>query len=157
MLEFQIIISYIGGFVSMSGIILVCCLFLYMYGYKKQVDTILFSVSVSMVVTYSIKNLLHIPRPAHALVLESDGRFPSGHATIAAVCMVLIMHYSGYIKNIYMRYLARVFSIIWFFMVVYSRLYLGVHVMIDVIVGGLIGAVSTLVVIRLFSHLRYYR
>jgi undecaprenyl-diphosphatase len=91
------------------------------------------------------------------LVIETDPRFPSGHATMAAVVMTLIISYSNkHIKNNYLKYFLWILAIGWFMLVSYSRLYLHVHYPIDIIAGGLIGILSTMVVSKIFNHLRYY-
>ena len=91
MLDFQILVSQIGGVTSTGIALAILCVFLFAKGYRKQVDTIIFSVAAAMFVTYTIKYMLGVPRPLTALVLESDPRFPSGHATIAAVVMTVVV------------------------------------------------------------------
>jgi membrane-associated phospholipid phosphatase len=157
MLITQLYISNIGGIISMATILSVVCVFLYVWGYRKQLDMIVFSSCLAMFITYSIKYMLDVPRPLSALVLETDGRFPSGHATMAAVVMGLGIYFGGQIKHRSTRNAVYVVSVLWFCAVAYSRLYLGVHVPIDVLAGGLIGLGSVLVVGKMFRHLRYYR
>lgn len=141
----------------MFSIIAVICVLLYVKNYKKDSLKIIFASTSAMFVTFTLKYLLKVPRPAHMLVVETDPRFPSGHATMASVVMALIIYYSyKYIKNRYLRYFLYVCAVSWFLLVSYSRLYLGVHYPIDVIAGGLIGILSTIIVIKIFKHLHYY-
>lgn len=110
-----------------------------------------------MFLTYTLKYLLKVPRPEHMLVIEHDPRFPSGHATMAGVVMALIIYYAyNHCENRFVRYLLYFCALSWFILVSYSRLYLHVHYPIDIIAGGIIGIVSTIVIIRIFKHLHYY-
>ncbi len=157
MFTLQLYISHIGGVISTASILAALCLFLYVQGYRKQIDTIVFSACLAMSVTYTLKYMLGVPRPLEALVLETDGRFPSGHATVAAVVMGLGVYYGSKIHRVGLRRVVYALSILWFFLIAYSRVYLGVHVLLDVVAGGLIGVVAVWVSVQVFKHLRYYR
>jgi len=157
MFTFQLYISHIGGVISTATIFAVLCLFLYVWGYRKQIDMIVLSTCLAMSVTYTLKYMLNVPRPLEALVFEHDGRFPSGHATMAAVVMGLGIYYGSKIHRVGLRRVVYMLSILWFCLVAYSRLYLGVHVLVDVVAGGLIGVVAVWVAVQVFKHLRYYR
>jgi undecaprenyl-diphosphatase len=157
MLAFQILVSQISGTAIMFSIIAVICVLFYVKNYKKDSLKIIFASTSAMFVTFALKYLLKVPRPVHMLVVETDPRFPSGHATMASVVMALIIYYScKHIKNRYLRYFLYVCAISWFLLVSYSRLYLGVHYPIDIIAGGLIGILSTIIVMKIFKHLHYY-
>jgi undecaprenyl-diphosphatase len=92
------------------------------------------------------------------LVAETDPRFPSGHATMAAVVMTLVIYYSNkHIKNDYLKHFLWIVAVVWFMLVSYSRLYLHVHYPIDVIIGGIIGIIRTIATLKIFKHLHYYK
>lgn len=157
MLNFQILISQISGTAIMFSIIAVVCILLYIKNHKKDSLKIIFTTTSALFVTFTLKYLLKVPRPAHMLVVETDPRFPSGHATMASVVMALIIYYSHkHIKNRYLKYLLYLCAVSWFVLVSYSRLYLRVHYPIDIVVGGLIGVVSIIIVMKIFKHLHYY-
>lgn len=157
MLNFQILISQISGAAVMFAGIVLLSVILYIKSYEKDAIKIMFTSTSALFVTFTLKYLVKVPRPAHMLVVETDPRFPSGHATIASVVMALIIYYSHrHVKNIYVRYFLYVCAVSWFALVSYSRLYLGAHYPIDIIVGGLIGVVSTIVVMKVFKYLHYY-
>jgi undecaprenyl-diphosphatase len=141
----------------MAIVLAMLCFFLYTRGYKKQFDIVVFSTCVSLFITYSLKYLLQVPRPITALVFEHDGRFPSGHATMAAVVMSIGVYAGLHIKHRLARVIVYALSVAWFVLVAYSRIYLQVHVFVDVVVGGLIGVGATYFVVLMFKHLRYYR
>ena len=119
---------------------------------------------VSAVAAGIVKQLTHRHRPYQDDIPDHanwDGpfssieytSFPSGHATFAAVIMTLTIHYSHkYIKNKIFRYITYFIAVCWFILVSYSRLYLQVHFLIDIIVGGFIGIISTIVILNTFKH-----
>ena len=127
-------------------------------GHIKDFCIIAVSAITAMCISYTLKLMLHIPRPMHMLVEQYDYRFPSGHATMAAVVATLCVYYSHrYITDKPLRYALYLISLAWFLTVSCSRLYLGVHLPIDILAGGLIGMGSTLAIIQIFKHFRYYR
>jgi undecaprenyl-diphosphatase len=157
MLNFQIFISQISGTLIMFSIVGLLSVILYILNYKKDVYEILFASVSAMFITFTLKYLFNIPRPMHMLVTETDPRFPSGHATMAAVVMTLVIYYSHkHIKNTFWRYFMYITAICWLIIVCYSRLYLQVHYPVDVIFGGLIGITSTIITLKIFKHLHYY-
>ncbi len=158
MLAFQIFISNLAGASVMIPVIAIICGGLYLNQKQKESYKVFFSTVTAMVVTYTLKYITDIPRPLHALVLETDARFPSGHATLAAVVMSLGIYYAyTHIDTKLLKYAIYTLSILWFIAVSYSRLYLHVHYSIDVITGGLIGIIGTFLVIKFFHHVHYYQ
>lgn len=157
MLEFQIFISQIAGVKAMFFTTVLLLIGLYVLKYKKDFYKIIFISTSAMFVTYTLKYVLKVPRLETIMLFEDSYRFPSGHATMAAVVMSLIIYYSHKkVRNMYLRYFLYAFGAIWFLLVSYSRIYLHAHILIDVVVGGLIGVVATVVVMRVFRHLHYY-
>lgn len=68
-----------------------------------------------------------------------DFSFPSGHTTaVFAICMTLALNVPGHLKILML--VALIIGI--------SRIYIGVHYPIDVVVGALIGIVSAILVHR---------
>jgi undecaprenyl-diphosphatase len=158
MLSLSLILADVAGVVSMTTLGVVCCLTVYLLGFKKEAFKIMATGIVATCITYTIKLICKVPRPLDARVIEDTYRFPSGHATMAAVVASLCIYYAmRYIKSSYMRSVIYILSLGWFLLVSWSRLYLGVHVFIDVFVGGLIGVASTVFVVHVFKHIRYYR
>ena len=152
MLQLQIFITNIAGPEIMFFLLVLFSIFLYVKNYKKDFYKILFSSIIAVFVTLILKTLLKIPRPEHMLIVETGYGFPSWHATMAGVIMSLGIYYSyTHIKNRYVKYVLYMISICWYLIVSYSRLYLQVHYPIDVIAGGIIGIISTIVVFKIFK------
>jgi len=157
MLEFQIFVSKIADVEVMLFMVLLLLVTLYYFQYKKDFYKILCISASAMFVTFTLKYILKVPRPETIILFEDSYRFPSGHATMAAIVMSLIIYYSHKkVQNMYLRYFLYILGASWFVLVSYSRIYLHAHVLIDVFVGGLIGVLATVVVMKVFRHLRYY-
>lgn len=123
-------------------IILALIISLLLWHWRKKLQTMTMWVVIigSEAVTYTIKVLVNRPRPENALVLEQSASFPSGHATIAVafygfLTYLLLREIKKY------RTLALAVGIIIILALGYSRLYLRVHYLSDVLVGYLVGAV----------------
>ena len=158
MLSFQIFISQISGPLVMTIFTIVLAIALYKKNDTKDFYTIIFTSTTAMFVTYSLKYTLKVPRPDNMLAFATDYRFPSGHATMAAVLMSLGIYYTHlHIKHKSLRYGLYSCALAWYLLVSYSRLYLQVHYPIDVIVGGAVGVITTLIVLKIFKHLHYYK
>lgn len=158
MLEFQIFVSKIADVEVMLFMVLLLLVTLYYFQYKKDFYKILCISASAMFVTFTLKYILKVPRPETIILFEDSYRFPSGHATMAAIVMSLIIYYSHKkVQNMYLRYFLYILGASWFVLVSYSRIYLHAHVLIDVFVGGLIGVLATVVVMKVFRHLRYYK
>jgi undecaprenyl-diphosphatase len=158
MLNFQIFISQISGPEIMFTLVIILAIALYKKHDNKDFYTMLFTSTTAMFVTYSLKYLLKVPRPEDMIIAANDYRFPSGHATMAAVIMSLGIYYTNlHIKHKPMKYTLFLCAIMWYVLVSYSRLYLQVHYPIDIIVGGSIGIASTIITLKIFKHLHYYK
>ena len=154
MLNFQIILSHIAATKIMVLVVMVVSAALYFLNYKKDSLLVLFSSSLAIIITYLLKTSLKIPRPENMLVAETSYRFPSGHATMAAVIMILTAFFAyKYIKNRFSRYLVILLGVLWWVLIVNNRLYLGVHVPVDVFCGSAIGMLSALFVIKNIDYI----
>jgi undecaprenyl-diphosphatase len=157
MLNFQIFISTISGTEIMFALSIILACILYYKNYKKDFYKIFFTSTTAMCITFALKYILKIPRPAHMLIMEDGYRFPSGHAAMASVVMSLGIYYAyTKVKNKDVRQLIYMLSVGWFILVSYSRLYLQVHYPVDILASLFIGIFTTYFVIKVFHHLHYY-
>lgn len=157
MLNFQIFISQIAAPIPMCITLFILAVVLFIFHSTKEFYKIFFTVTFAICFSYTLKYLFKIPRPTDMLVIENDYRFPSGHATMAAVIMSLGIYYAHlHIKNKILRYVLYTTAVLWYLLVSYSRLYLHVHYLVDVIAGGIIGVFSTILIVKIFKHLHYY-
>ena len=101
------------------------------------------SVVLTTFITYTLKILLHVPRPITALIIEDGYRFPSGHASIAAIigCIAIYVAYRAHASRS-VRVLVVSLAILWYVLVAWARLYLGVHYLVDVVAGLIVALIS---------------
>jgi membrane-associated phospholipid phosphatase len=117
--------------------------------YIKQAYAVLFFVSVALTVvtTYLLKTSFAIPRPTTALITTEGYRFPSMHASIAAaVCVSFIYATFHSTESNLLRMGVLIGGAAVMAFVDYSRIALGVHLPIDVVVGTLLGITITMLV-----------
>jgi undecaprenyl-diphosphatase len=96
------------------------------------------------------------PRPVSAIFIENSTSFPSGHAAIAIafygfISYVILRTREGRKKKINVLIIA--FSII--FLIGFSRMYLGLHYLSDVIGGYLLGALWLIIAISIYEWAVY--
>ena len=149
MLTAQLLLSQISGPEIMFAATIIISFFLYKNRKLRDFYIILLTRRLAMGTTYFLKYFLKVPRPDAMLTSAHDYRFPSGHATMAAVIMSLGIYYTyTYVHDKHLRYFFYIVSVGWYVLISYSRLYLGVHFPVDIIVGGIIGVVSAMVVLK---------
>ena len=95
---------------------------------------------------FVFKEIFHRSRPVGGLVAEISSSFPSAHAVISVAFYAFIFYLlSKKTKNSFSKYL--LISAIFFIPIIlgFSRLYLGVHYLSDVLAGYAIGDVWFLI------------
>lgn len=151
--NFQIFISYIAAPIPMCIALFVVAIILFIIHDGKEFLKIFTATVFAEGLMYGLKNLFKVPRPFNMVITEDGYRFPSGHATMAAVVMVLGIHYAHlHIKNKLLRYFCYIIAFLWYVLVSYSRLDLHEHYLVDVITGGAIGIFCTILTLSIFTH-----
>lgn len=96
----------------------------------------LFITQISFSLTGILKNFVCRERPC----VYPEYSFPSGHSLtsmcVYGICIYLILKY---VRNEFWRYFLAIGFGLFIFMVMLSRLWLGVHFLTDVLAGGFIG------------------
>lgn len=160
MLEIFKVLNILGGLEIMLSIFLVAFCIFYFLKYREDAFLIIYSFVPAVAITVILKFLFKIPRPEDALISITGYRFPSGHATMAAVFSVLIIYLSHkYIfghknEKRYWELTIIILALAWLILIAYSRVYLNVHNVLDVVVGAAIGIVSTVIGIVIESKLK---
>jgi len=101
---------------------------------------------INSIIVSLVKNLVERGRPEtmlegiNTLLWEGDFSFPSGHTSTAFVGAVIMGHYFPKYKPLFYVLAG---------LVALSRVYVGVHYPLDVIVGGAIGALVGKAVLQL--------
>ncbi len=132
------LISYLA---STTGIIIILLIsLLFVKDKNKFIKKSLLVILTALIITWILKLIIARPRPFTVLQIKnlievSKYSFPSGHATAAfAILPILIEEF----KKI--KYVLIMIALL----ILYSRIYLGIHYLTDVIMGALIGYSSYL-------------
>lgn len=128
------------------------CLFLYASREKRYVPELFLIAIGSALTVWAMKIVFAIPRPIDpiALLTIDSFSFPSGHAAAAATLygfLLWMMVGHGKIDRVRVLFAGIFFAII--VLVGFSRLYLGVHYLSDVVAGYLVGFVWVMIGVRL--------
>jgi len=112
--------------------------------YRKQlrsfIGPFIFTVLSGEIVTFIGKILIHRYRPENGVMTLSDFSFPSGHSTVAVTFYGFLAYLAiCQTKNRRNRYLIASLAAIIIILIGFSRLYLGVHFMSDILAGYLVG------------------
>ncbi len=113
----------------------------------KEIPVAWIALIMPLALTFLLKYFISRPRPFEALQIENlvnvtNSSFPSGHATASSAGFAIL---TSYIKKL--KYL-------WLFLAIliaFSRLYLGIHYLSDVIAGSIIGYGISSIVIGYFN------
>ena len=136
---FMIQISYIGSLIAVSIIITILFILYKKYNNLKRLWITLFSI---VIITYALKLIIQRARPLVENLIQTSGySFPSGHAT--AVFSVLPLLDKEFPR---LKYIWFALAII----ILFSRIYLGVHYPSDVIAGAIIGYLIGTIILYIF-------
>jgi membrane-associated phospholipid phosphatase len=125
-------------------------------------EALLSASIVSAIFSILLKNIFDVPRPAEALdnnsfviigkTLTGYSSLPSGHSiTIFTILTVLL--FACMPKNFFYKMIWVLLIIITGLMLVFTRVAVGAHYPLDVIIGGIIGYISAL--IGIFINRKY--
>ncbi|HVV66850.1 MAG TPA: phosphatase PAP2 family protein [Candidatus Saccharimonadales bacterium] len=121
--------------------IIICILAALLFKKYRLAWRFFFTVGGAIVVGFAVKYIVNEPRPAamlhgnlHVRAIETGPGFPSGHM-LAATSLALTL---WFILPVKWRWL----SALWILLVAWSRLYLGVHTVPDIVSGFAIGLMA---------------
>jgi undecaprenyl-diphosphatase len=149
------VITGIGSEICLA--VLSIILFCYLIYKKRYQNSLLlaFGMLGGLLIELSIKAIVQRERPESMLIAETGYSFPSAHSLMALVFFaILIYAVKDDLKNAFLRYLFIAASILIVLLVSFSRLYLGVHWLSDVIGGLIIGTIWLLLLIMVFKFLK---
>ena len=148
---FMEMFTYLGNWQTVT---ILCILLLAYEKTRKTYGIPITAIAiVSTVVNKIFKTIMQIPRPdASNMLIEQTGySYPSGHVTTFVAVLFFLSylffkHKEGDIKNLCYLLLFNLMTIV----MAFSRVYLGVHHMSDVIAGWFVGLVCFCVVSMIF-------
>lgn len=145
--------------ISPTSIAIACVLAIIYYIYKKNyynVSIILLSTFGGYAITYTVKNLVERVRPESLFMVETGYSFPSGHASIATVFFILFIYLIAIkVKSFLWREILITASVLIIILTSFSRVYLGVHWVSDVLAGIGLGLFWTTLMILLVKYVNW--
>lgn len=141
---FDYVFMLITSFVFIGAVLIFATLMLVKEKKKSGISVLWLSILISSIICFLLKNLIMRPRPeilAVAIPLIELGyySFPSLHATIVFSVIPVLC-------NVFARF--RWFWLIFALLVAFSRIYLNVHYLSDVVGGALLGYVIGVIVLN---------
>jgi undecaprenyl-diphosphatase len=145
-------LTYLGNWQIVVPVLLVIIGILVIKKRQEFVGPFVFTMISSGTTTFIGKILISRFRPVGAAIVETDFSFPSGHATVAVAFYGFLAYLIiKLVKNKIKRQVVITSAILIVFIVGFSRLYLGVHYISDVLAGYLVGSLALIAGISLFK------
>ena len=147
-------ITHMGGSITVA----LLCLLLFLRPYTRKNYALQTSISVilSSSVNALLKNIFARPRPdMFRLVMETSYSFPSGHSmTNMAMYGTFALLAWKYMKSKKEKLIVAIICAVLVTAIGFSRIYLGVHYITDVIGGWCLGLAIALIVIFAYDNLQ---
>lgn len=138
------IFTYFGN-IYIPLVILVCLLIFVKNKWIFLLQTC--SYAFAGIITYLAKILIARPRPLEALIkIPSTFSFPSGHTVTSIVFYVMLVYLLTYNSKKEVRNASIVLATIFALLISFSRPYLGVHYLSDIL-GGMLLSIPILVIL----------
>ncbi|MCR4281131.1 MAG: phosphatase PAP2 family protein [Candidatus Kaiserbacteria bacterium] len=156
MVQFFIWVTQLGSSSTVIGLALIAVI---IFIYRKKIPEavgLLASVAGSAMAVFILKDLVARPRPMSPLpaYIETSYSFPSGHATLAIALYVFLLWAIYDAMPSLRKKLTVASTVVLVLAIGFSRLYLGVHYLSDVIAGYLLGGIFVVVGIKIATKLR---
>ncbi len=135
-------ITLLGKWYVVIGLAAIVLIVLHKKHAKQYIVPLLLAILGSSTAAAILKIVLQRHRPMNSVSLESSFSFPSGHATIA-------MAFYGFLawfllkkqKKQFVRGFILILALVLIMLIGFSRLYLGVHYLSDILGGYLLGLI----------------
>ena len=124
--------------------------FLWLKGEKRPAFYLALGLVLDAILVHTLKTVIHRPRPYEVLSImpleigDNFGSLPSGHTSRAFISATIL-------SKFYSKYVVVFFVIA--ASIGFSRVYIGVHYPLDVIVGAITGSLLGILVIDLLDRL----
>ena len=134
----------IGIITTLGSALFVFILSTLLFGYDKEgrkyIPALWLTLVIALGITVVLKYFVARPRPlVPALQIKTDYSFPSSHAAGVFAPLVLVDSLFPKLKWVWLSLAV---------LVLFSRIYLGVHYLSDVIGGALIGYITGIIILR---------
>lgn len=141
-------ITNLGGTIGLFGIALVTILVLFFCQKRKEGIGVALNLMISSITYFVLKNIIQRPRPPihERLIEETAYSFPSGHSTnnMAFYALAICLVYQN-VKNKKLRNVICILLVMFPILIGFSRFYLRVHYLSDVLAGFCLGIMCVIV------------
>lgn len=155
--HFFFFITKFGSWYFIISFFVCVSLLLYIYKNRSYILPLFITIVGSGVTALIIKYLISRPRPGTniALYTEIGSSFPSAHATLIFVFCGFIAYYVLQLNlALRQKIVINIFLTLIIILVGFSRIYLGVHFLSDVLAGYLIGFIWLIGVISFSKKMK---
>jgi membrane-associated phospholipid phosphatase len=152
MTNLMILVTYIGSPFVLFSIALFMSVMMILH--KDTYNALIFLISMMMAVVSFIvlKETFQVSRPNSEFFNFNGWSFPSGHATVATAFFFALAHsFFNNSRRTLSKILVGSGSILFVFLISFSRLYLGAHLTLDILAGIALGLLSVSFVVLFFS------
>lgn len=151
------IMKTITFFGSTPGITIIILISFFFLRNKFDCEFLVISVLGEVLLNNLIKIIVKRIRPSlHPLVIEKSHSFPSGHSMASTVFYSLLLFFLWTSSALLVwKIIITIFAILLVLSIMFSRVYLGVHFLSDVIAGLICGLSYALIVTTFYNPLQY--
>ena len=146
-----VLITNLGGLPSLFFIMAITVIILFILKKRKAGIAVALNLIISSCTYVIMKSLIQRPRPIveQSLIIERGYSFPSGHSTnnMAFYALAIYLVYNN-VKNKKIRNTICIVLAIIPILIAFTRIYLGVHYLSDVIAGLCLGAICVTIFIN---------
>ena len=149
----MIFVTYLGNWQTIIGLGVVTLVVLWLMRKKREAGFLAVALVSGEIIKELLKLIFHRQRPdaTFALISETGYSFPSGHAFMSVIFYGMICYFIYQTcEKKWQKIILPIATAILVFLIGFSRIYLGVHWVSDVLAGWLIGgAILAFFIIRL--------
>ena len=146
------IMSIITNIGSAYSLIVITILLFCIIKNKKYPIIITINLIASFIIGQILKFIIRRPRPIDTLIKGIGYSYPSGHSLVSMAYFGLIIYLIGIkINNKNIKNILIIFNTILIILISFSRIYLGVHYLTDIVGGMLLAAIYLIVFINIIK------
>ncbi len=151
---FMLFVTNLGSPQSIFVLCLTLVFFLAVHKKPHHLLQFVIFMSLGALSVWLLKHTFEIPRPTGGIIFEYGYGFPSGHATMATLFLLLLVYsYLSHLKNRLEKTLFILGGIVIAGLISYSRIYLGVHSWTDVVGGISLGLLWFVLSVIFYTHI----